>query len=132
MDAQGERRVYRTGGFEDVGGYARAVRAGNHIAVSATAPTGDDGLAVHLGDSYAQAKLAFERAIEAVIALGGSVQDVTRTRMYLKPECNWRSAVEAHSELFSDVLPANSTFFVAGFIPPGVLVEVELDAIVSD
>lgn len=125
------RRLHRTGGFEDVGAYSRAVRVGAHIAVSATAPTGDDGTALHPGDTYAQARVAFERAIEAVVALGGAVSDVTRSRMYLTREAEWRLAVEVHAELFADVLPANSTFYVEGFIPPGVLIEVELDAIVA-
>jgi hypothetical protein len=52
--------------------------------------------------------------------------------MYLSVDSEWRRAVDAHRELFGDVQPANSTFYVAGFIPEGVLVEVELDAIVSD
>jgi enamine deaminase RidA (YjgF/YER057c/UK114 family) len=125
------RQVHRTGGFEDVAGYSRAVRVGDHIAVSTTAPIDDDGQTLFLGDTYQQARFAFERAIEAVVALGGAVADVTRTRLYLTREAEWREAVLAHFELFGEVTPANSTFYVEGFIPPGVLVEVELDAIVA-
>jgi enamine deaminase RidA (YjgF/YER057c/UK114 family) len=123
--------VHRTGGFEDVAGYSRAVRVDNHIAVSTTAPLGADGEALFPGDTYQQTKHVFERAIEAVVALGGTVDDVTRTRLYLTREADWRKAVAAHAELFKEVMPANSTFYVEGFIPPGVLVEVELDAILS-
>jgi enamine deaminase RidA (YjgF/YER057c/UK114 family) len=126
------RRNYRTGGFEDAAAYSRAVRVGAHIFVSASAATGEDGVALHPGDTYEQARLAFSRALDAVAALGGSVSDITRTRIYLIQTADWRRAVDAHVELFRDVLPANSTFYVAGFIPPGVLVEVELDAIVED
>jgi enamine deaminase RidA (YjgF/YER057c/UK114 family) len=125
------RTTFRTGGFEDVAGYSRAVRVGDHIAVSATAPTDESGSALHPGDTYAQTRLAFERAIEAVSELGGRVEHVTRTRMYLVVDSEWRRAVDAHLELFADIQPANSTFYVAGFIPDGVLVEVELDAIVE-
>ena len=125
------RQQHRTGGFEDLAAYSRAVRVGDHIAVSATAPTGDDGAALHPGDTYAQTRLAFERAIDSIAALGGTIADVTRTRVYLVRESEWRRAVDAHAELFADVLPANSTFYVAGFIPEGILVEVELDAIVT-
>jgi enamine deaminase RidA (YjgF/YER057c/UK114 family) len=125
------RQHHRTGGFEDLAAYSRAVRVGDHIAVSATAPTGSDGAALHRGDTYAQTLLAFERAIDSVVALGGTIADVMRTRVYLTHESEWRRAVDAHAELFADVLPANSTFYVAGFIPEGVLVEVELDAIVT-
>jgi enamine deaminase RidA (YjgF/YER057c/UK114 family) len=125
------RREHRTGGFEDVAGYARAVRINDWIAVSATAPTDDYGRASHVGDLYAQTNLALERALDAVRKLGGDPTSVLRTRMYLVPGCEWRRAVDAHREFFADVRPANSTFYVAGFIPEGVLVEVELDAVVS-
>ncbi len=125
------RTVHRTGGFETVAGYSRAVRSGDAIAVSGTAATGEDGQALFPGDVKAQTAEAFRRGIEAVEALGGSVADVVRTRIYLTPETNWRASVEAHHELFADVTPANTTLFVAGFIPPGVLVEVEIDAVVS-
>lgn len=123
------RETYRTGGFEDVAGYSRAVRHGDWIAVSTTAPTGSDGKALHPGDTYLQAKLAFERALEAVEKLGGTTADVLRTRLYLTHDSEWRRAVDAHKEFFGDTTPANSTFYVAGFIPEGVLVEVELDAL---
>jgi enamine deaminase RidA (YjgF/YER057c/UK114 family) len=126
------RRNVRTGGFEDVGAYSRAVRVGAHIVVSATAPTGDDGAALHPGDTFAQTQLALERASDAVRELGGSLQDVVRTRVYLTRDSDWREAIRAHAEIFTGIFPANTTYYVEGFIPPGVLVEVELDAIVDD
>jgi enamine deaminase RidA (YjgF/YER057c/UK114 family) len=125
------RQVHRTGGFEDVAAYSRAVRVGDHIAVSATAATDDDGRAIAPGDTYTQARTAFERALDGVTALGGSIEDVTRTRIYLVRAAAWRDAVRAHAELFDGVFPANATFYVEGFIPDGVLVEVELDAILA-
>lgn len=125
------RRLLRTGGFEDVAAYSRAVRVGDHIAVSATAATGPDGTALHPGDAYLQARTAFERALEAVAELGGGPEHVLRTRLYLTRDADWREAVRAHAELFDGVFPANATFYVEGFIPPGVLVEIELDAIVE-
>lgn len=125
------RKVYKTGGFEDIAGYARGVRIDQLIAVSATAATDESGRARFPGDLYAQTKAAFEQALEAVDALGGGLGGVLRTRMYLVLGCEWKRAVEAHRELFGEVSPANATFYVAGFIPEGVLVEVELDAVVS-
>lgn len=125
------RRVHRTGGFEDVGGYARAVRSNDTIAVSGTAATGADGTALFPGDVRAQTAEAFSRGLEAVVALGGTPADVVRTRIYLVPGADWRAAVEAHRDLFGEITPANTTLFVAGHIPPGVLVEIELDAVVS-
>lgn len=53
-----------------------------------------------------------------------------RTRLFLAPGCDWERAVRAHRDAFEGVDPANTTLFVAGLIPPGALVEVELDAVV--
>lgn len=125
------RQTYETGGFEDIAGYSRAARVDQLIAVSATAATDESGRARFPGDVYAQTKIAFEQALEAVEALGGNLGGVLRTRMYLVLGCEWRRAVDAHRELFGEARPANTTFYVAGFIPEGVLVEVELDAVVS-
>jgi len=125
------RQAYQTGGFEDIAGYSRGVRIDRLIAISATAATDESGKARFPGDVYAQTKAAFEQALEAVDALGGDLASVLRTRIYLVLDCEWRRAVDAHLELFGEVRPANATFYVAGFIPEGVLVEVELDAVVS-
>jgi hypothetical protein len=57
---------------------------------------------------------------------------VLRTRLLLAPGCDWERAIEAHREAFAGVDPANTTYYVGGFIPDGGLVEVELDAIVRE
>jgi enamine deaminase RidA (YjgF/YER057c/UK114 family) len=108
------------------------VRSGSHIAVSGTAATDGKGGVVGPGDVYAQTAEAFKRALAAVDALGGSIGDVIRTRIYIAAGNDWHPAVEAHRKLFSGVNPANTTLFVAGFPPEGVLVEVEVDAIVQE
>lgn len=125
------RRTHRTGGFEEVGGYARAVRSGSFIAVSGTAATGQDGEALYPGDVSGQTRHALEVALNAVERLGGRREHVLRTRIFLAIGSDWRAAVEVHREFFAETTPANTTLFVAGFPPPGVLVEVELDAVVD-
>jgi enamine deaminase RidA (YjgF/YER057c/UK114 family) len=84
------------------------------------------------GDAYGQTREAIAKAIAAAAELGASVADVTRTRLLLAEGSDWHAAVRAHGEAFAGIDPANTTYFVAGFIPEGVLVEVELDAIVAD
>jgi enamine deaminase RidA (YjgF/YER057c/UK114 family) len=130
METRSERRVLRSGGaFEALAGYSRAVRIGPTIAVSGTAAIGPDGRVLHAGDTHAQTREAFERALAAVEELGGTRERVLRTRIFLTPDADWRGAAEAHRELFEGIDPANTTLFVAGFIPEGVLVEVEVDAV---
>jgi enamine deaminase RidA (YjgF/YER057c/UK114 family) len=121
-------RYHDGSAFEGIASYCRAVRSGNTVAVSATAATGPDGAALYPGDSYGQTRTAFERALESAGRLGSRPEDVVRTRVFLAPDADWRACVRAHQEIFEDVDPANTTLFVAGFIPEGVLVEVEIDA----
>jgi enamine deaminase RidA (YjgF/YER057c/UK114 family) len=101
------------------------VRIGSHVAVSGTA-------AREGGDAYAQTAEALRRALAAAGELGAGRDDVLRTRLLLVEGCDWEGAVRAHRETFTGAEPANTTYFVSGFIPDGVLVEVELDAIVTD
>jgi enamine deaminase RidA (YjgF/YER057c/UK114 family) len=127
------RERYREGaGFEDVAGYSRAARHGSRIAVSGTGDIAGDGTVAHPGDTYGQTRASLERALAAVERLGGRRADVIRTRVYLAPEAEWREAVRAHKEMLGGVDPANTTFFVAGFVAEEMLVEVELDAELAD
>lgn len=119
------------GGFEEAAAYSRAVRIGAHVAVSGTASM-NDGAVMHPGDTYAQTRVAIEKALTAAAELGAVREDVIRTRMLLGAECDWQAAVRAHREAFAGIDPANTSYYVAGFIPDGVLVEFELDAIVLD
>jgi enamine deaminase RidA (YjgF/YER057c/UK114 family) len=96
--------------------------------VSGTTATGPDGHALHPGDTYRQARVALERAMHAVEALGGNVEDIVRTRVYLSPAADWEAAARAHVELLGKVAPANTMLHVAGLIGEGFLVEVEMDA----
>jgi enamine deaminase RidA (YjgF/YER057c/UK114 family) len=119
------------GGFEEAAAYSRAVRIGSHVAVSGTAPM-EDGIVLRPGDAYAQTRFAIEKAIAAAVELGALPEDVIRTRLLLAAGSDWHAAVRAHREVFAGIDPANTSYFVAGFIPDGVLVEFELDAIVPD
>lgn len=124
-------RRFRDGGaFESTAGYSRAVRHGNHVSVSGTAALGPNGV-LHPGDAYHQTAEAVRRALAAAAELGAGPHDVVRTRLLLAPDCDWRDAIRAHGEFFSEHGPANTTYFVAGFIPDGVLAEIELDAIIE-
>ena len=124
------RTVSDGSSFEQLAGYARAVRIGLHVAVSGTAAL-SDGVVLHPGDAYSQTREALERALAAAAELGAVAADVIRSRLLLVEDCDWRGAVRAHGEFFAGIDPANTTYYVAGFIPEGVLVEVELDAVVQ-
>jgi enamine deaminase RidA (YjgF/YER057c/UK114 family) len=125
------RRLAGGSVFEATAGYSRAVRHGEHIAVSGTAAIGPGGV-LHPDDAYAQTVEALGRALAAATELGATRETVLRTRLLLAPNCDWQEVVRAHREAFVGDRPANTTYFVAGFVPQGVLVEVELDALAAD
>ena len=119
------KRIREGGGFEEAAAYSRAVRIGSHVAVSGTAARSG-------GDTYAQTAEALDRALAAARELGAGLDDVLRTRLLLADGSEWEAAVRAHREAFTGAEPANTTYFVSGFIPEGVLVEVELDAVIPE
>jgi enamine deaminase RidA (YjgF/YER057c/UK114 family) len=125
-----DRRHARSGSpYEDSIGFSRAVRVGNTVAVSGTAPVWPDGQVDP--DPAVQTRRCWEIALAALEELGGRVEDVTRTRQYVVTADVAEAVGVVHGETFGDVRPASTMVVVAGLLDPRWLVEVELDAIVS-
>ena len=114
--------------WQEKAGYSRAARRGRRIAVSGTTSSAPDGSVHHPGDCYRQTLEAIGNGIRAVEALGGTADDVLRTRVYLVPGASWEDAARAHREAFGDIRPANTMLYVAALVGDDLLVEVELDA----
>ncbi|HVN32880.1 MAG TPA: RidA family protein [Thermoanaerobaculaceae bacterium] len=115
--------------YEPVIGISRAVRIGQAIAVSGTAPLGADGKTVGVGDAVAQARRCFEITKEALEKLGASLDDVIRTRVFLTRIEDWNAVAEVHGECFRGIRPASTFVQVSRFVDPQWLVEVEVDAV---
>jgi enamine deaminase RidA (YjgF/YER057c/UK114 family) len=115
--------------WEKTVGYCRAVRVGAHIAVSGTAPVGDDGEVVGVGDAYAQARRCIEIIERALAELGASLENVVRTRMFVTDISQWEAIGRAHGEAFGAIRPATSMVEVRALIDPDMLVEIEAEAI---
>lgn len=124
-------RDHDGGGHERAAGYARAARRGRTIVVSGTTANDGSGGALHPGDTGAQTSAALRQALAAIERLGGRIDDVVRTRVYLAPGADWSAAGRAHAELLGAISPANTTLYVHGLIGDDFLVEVEVDAIVE-
>ena len=117
--------------WEKTVGYCRAVRVGDHVAVSGTAPVGDDGEVVGVGDAYAQARRCIEIIERALSEAGASLDNVVRTRMFVTDISQWEAIGKAHGEAFGAIRPATSMVEVSALIDPDMLVEIEADAIVT-
>jgi len=128
-----KRQIVRSGApWESIVGYSRAMRVGPHVAVSGTAPVGEDGEVVGIGDAYAQTKRCIEIIEAALGEAGATLSDVVRTRMFVTDISQWAAIGRAHGESFGDILPATAMVEVSQLIDPKMLVEIEVDAIVAD
>jgi enamine deaminase RidA (YjgF/YER057c/UK114 family) len=116
--------------YEKPIGFSRAVRIGNIIAVAGTAPIADDGTTYHPDDLYNQTKRCLEIMKQAIIGAGGQLENVIRTRIFLKNISDWENAAKAHGEFFSDIRPACSFIEVKGFIKDDWLIEAEADCVI--
>jgi enamine deaminase RidA (YjgF/YER057c/UK114 family) len=121
------RRSVSTGTtWEALAGYARAVRIGPLICVSGTTATTDDGTVVG-ADAATQARFALRKIERALAQLGASLDDVIRTRVYVRRIEDWEAAARVHGEVFSAIRPAN-TLVQAELVGDDYLVEIEADA----
>jgi enamine deaminase RidA (YjgF/YER057c/UK114 family) len=116
--------------YEPSIGFSRAVRVGNLISVSGTAPIGSDRQTVSIGNASAQARRCFEIIQAALEDAGSSLSDVVRTRILLTNIDDWEKVAEVHGEFFRNVRPASTIVQVSRFIDPDWLVEIEADAVI--
>lgn len=112
-------------------GFSRAVRIGNVIAVTGTAPKTPDDKTASPGNVYGQAKRCLEIIEDVIKQAGGELKDVIRTRIYLKDMNTWKDAAKAHGEFFSDIQPACTFVEVSRFINSEWLIEIEADAVIE-
>ena len=127
-----QRQLISSGSpFEKPIGFSRAVRVGNTIAVSGTAPIAPGGGTAYPGDLYRQTLVCIEIIKDAIEKAGGSLADVIRTRIMLVDITRWQEAASAHGKFFSEIRPASTFVEVSRFIDADWLVEMEADAVVA-
>ncbi len=123
------RRACGSSPFEARYGFSRAVRVGNQILVSGTAPVEPDGGSTP-GDAAAQARRCFAIILKAIEELGGSLSDVVRTRMYIVDPGDADLVGSVHGEIFGDIRPTATMVVVKALLRDEWLVEIEADALV--
>ena len=129
VEERHDRRCASTGAkWEPIMGYSRAVRSGNTIAVTGTVGINANGTyAPTVGEQTARSLAIIRASIEA---LGGQLEHVIRTRVFMTDISQWEHVARVHGEVFKDVRPATTLVEVSRLIDPEILVEIEADAIV--
>jgi len=117
--------------WEDIVGYSRAVRIGNIIEVAVTTAVDADGNIVGPGDAYAQTRFILTKIEKALTEAGASLHDVIRTRMFVTDIIRWEEIGRAHREFFRDIKPAATMVEVSALITSGLLVEIEVTAVIG-
>lgn len=117
--------------WESKVGYCRAVRKGPFIEVAGTTAM-KDGKLVGVGDPYLQMTTIIEIMKKAIEELGGKLEDVIRTRIFVTNIEDFERIGEAHGVYFSDIKPASTLVEVSALVDPEMLVEVEMTAIIGE
>lgn len=117
--------------WESQVGYSRAVRAGNVVHVAGTTATDENGDPID-GGPYEQTKHVLSKISHALDEAGASIEDVTRTRLFVTSIEDWEKIGRAHEEVFGDVRPATTMVEVNQLIDPDLCVEIEIDAVIDE
>ena len=126
----GRLRVDSGSVWEPIAGYSRAMRVGDRILVSGTTATHGSGAVVCPGDPAGQATFILDKIAASLSALGGTMADVVRTRIYLADADDWEPVSRAHGRVFGDIRPAN-TLVEVGRLVGDYRVEIEVEAVVE-
>jgi enamine deaminase RidA (YjgF/YER057c/UK114 family) len=115
--------------WEPILGYSRAVRSGNLIAVTGSVGVNADGsYSESLAEQTSRSLTIIQSAIEA---LGGKMEQVIRTRIYVTDVSRWEEVARAHGQVFGEIRPATTIVEVARLIDDAALIEIEADAVVA-
>ena len=117
--------------WEPAAGYSRAVRIGNRILVSGTTATHGSGEIIAPHDPELQTVYILDKIQASVEALGGGMDDIVRTRIYLRNQNDWKAVARVHGRYLGHVRPANTLLEVSALIGE-YAVEIEAEAIVGE
>ena len=129
--ARNGRRLALSGTpWEEIAGFSRAVRSGQRIWVSGSTATHGDSV-IGGSDPAAQTHFVIDKLEGAIRSLGGKLEDVVRTRVYVRSLDDWEPVARAHGERFGAILPAN-TLVQSGLVGDEYLVEIDAEALISE
>lgn len=125
-----QRKLVSSGSpYEPAIGFSRAVRVGDRVLVSGTAPVWPGGSCDP--DPGAQAARCFEIILAALAEAGAGPEHVVRTRTYITSAEHSAAVGAEHGRVFAQVRPASTMVVVAGLLDPRWKVEIEAEAVVG-
>jgi enamine deaminase RidA (YjgF/YER057c/UK114 family) len=128
-DRNGRKCASSGSKWEPIMGYSRAVRAGSIIAVTGTVGINADG--TYSSDIGYQTRRSLQIIQTAVESLGGKLQHVIRTRMFVTDVSQWEAVARVHGEVFAEIRPATTIVEVARLIDDAAKIEIEADAVME-
>ncbi len=117
--------------WEAIVGYSRAVKVDNQVFVAGTTAVDASGNIIGRGDAYKQTVEIFKKIEAALGESGARFEDVVRTRIFITDINDWEKIGKAHGEIFHTIRPAATIVEVKRLIHPDMLVEIEVDAVIT-
>ncbi len=118
--------------LEDIIDFSRAVKVGSHICIGGTAPVDQNGKTVGIGDVAKQTKHCLEIIDEALKKAGSRMEHIVRSRILLTNIDDWKEVIKVRTDYFKKIKPVDTVMQVSRFINPEWLIEIEVDAIISE
>ena len=130
MPGRPDRRRVSSGSiWEPIAGYSRAVRVGErHPRFRHHRDPWRRPLRRARRCRRRRPPTSSTRSPPRIAALGGRIEDVVRTRIYLPTPTKWEPVSRAHGRVFGEILPAN-TLIEAGDLIGDYEVEIEAEAV---
>ena len=126
-----KREIFSSGGkWEPIIGYSRTVKVGDHVFVSGC--TAADPSGTVSGDAFTQTVKTLENVKRALALAGAKPEHVVRSTIFLQNIDDWEEVGKAHGQVFGEVRPAATMLEVSRFIAPEMLIEIQVDAIITE
>jgi len=133
MDRNLKRANFSSGSpWEPVVGYSRAVKVGGHIWIAGTTAIDSDGNVVGKNDPGLQTTCILNIIRVAIEQAGAGMENIVRTRIYVKNIGQWEEIGRAHGAVFDQIRPATTMVEVSRLVDPDMLVEIEAEAFIGE
>lgn len=119
------------GRFEKAGSYSRVKRVGPFVFVAGLTAMQSTGKLYAPYDIYEQTNFIFDKIADLLDEAGAKMRHIVRTRAFLSDMREAGGFIRSHGEVFQGIEPV-LTGVEAGLTTPGMMIEVEVDAIIHN